>query len=245
MSALDDVRKAPGVYLLLDLDGEPAYAGQSSNLWKRLRDHLVDQRSDVVTDVLLDVYEVREVVIWYHIKELALPLRTDDDHDPDVMAKRQPLEAMEAALMRRKPRWNRKKSRWSGLEACELTYDNCDLRLPIISDAELGERQKRLRRIEAKLLHLLRAVRKASVSGEPRKALWGLMQHASDLHNICKQGLNRGGRASAQSMPNLPLEFDRESNPTHAHRTARGTPFEEGRNATEGESVPHWSDGAP
>ena len=114
MFALDRVRKAPGVYLLLDLDRKPAYAGQSSNLWKRLRDHLVDQRSDVVTDVLLDVYEVREVVIWYHIKELALPLRTDDNFDRDVMAKRQPLGVMEAAVIASlEPRWNRKKSRWS------------------------------------------------------------------------------------------------------------------------------------
>jgi hypothetical protein len=175
-----------------------------------------------VTDVLLDVYEVREVAIWYHIEEWSLPLRTDDDHDPDVIAKRQPLGVMEASLMKLKPRWNRAKSRWRGVEPCELTLANCDLLIPIVGDAELGERRKPLRRIEAKLLHLLRAVRKASVSGERHTALWGLMQHASDLHDICKHGLNRRKRASEPSISGTLLELDHESDEAEIHRPTDG-----------------------
>src|SRR5947209_2711651 len=164
---LDAVKKAPGVYLLLDLDSEPVYAGQTTNLWKRLRDHLVNQRSDVITDVLLDVYEVREVVIWYRIEELELPLRTDDDDDPEVLAKREPLDVMESAIIKQfKPRWNRAKGRFRGMDLPGLTLDNCDQRIAVLGESELVERTRPIRRIEAKLLHLLRAVRKASVSGE-------------------------------------------------------------------------------
>jgi len=191
---LHAVNKAPGVYLLLDLDCQPVYAGQASNLWKRLRDHLVNQRSDVITDVLLDVYEVREVVIWYRIEELELPLRTDDDDDPDVLAKREPLDVMESAIIKHfRPRWNRARGRFRGIDLPKLTLDNCDQRIAVVSEAELVERTRPIRRIEAKLLHLLRAVRKASVSGESRRAMMGLKQHATDLRSLCQPGPRRRG----------------------------------------------------
>jgi hypothetical protein len=204
---LDTVKKAPGVYLMLDLDSEPAYAGQTTNLWKRLRDHLVNQRSDVITDVLLDVYEVREVVIWYRIEELELPLRTDDDDNPEVLAKREPLDVMESAIIKHfKPRWNRAKGRFRGMDLPGLTLDNCDQRIPILSEAELVERTRPIRRIEAKLLHLLRAVRKASVSGESRRVMAGLRQHATDLRGLCQHGPRRRGGSPID-------EDDRESFP--------------------------------
>jgi hypothetical protein len=148
-------------------------------------------QGDTVTDVLLDIYEVRSIVIWFHLKRPTLDINIDEVIDWDVKAKLEPLDLMEAAVMREfQPRWNRAKARWKAASP-KLTLDNCDLQFSIISDAEAAARSYQIRRIEAKLLHLLRAVRKASVSGHSRKALWGLRQHSDDLVRICEHGDER------------------------------------------------------
>jgi GIY-YIG catalytic domain len=185
MIDLDRVKKAPGVYLMLDLDDKPVYAGQADNLSRRMRDHLISQKSDVVTDGLLDVYEVRSVAIWYRITEFALPLGTDDEDEEDLLAKRLSLDEMEAALIRRyQPRWNRSKPTYAG-PIPSLTVDNRDDIIELVEGDELRVRKDALRRIETKLIHLLRAVRKATISGSTRQVRKALVLHACELIGCC------------------------------------------------------------
>jgi hypothetical protein len=181
MIALARVRKAPGVYLMLDLDEKPVYAGQAENLAKRLKEHLVSQKSDVVTDGLLDVYEVRRVAIWYRVEDFHHPLLADDDGGAVLEAQNQPLDMMEAAVIRHfKPRWNRARSPYAG-PISPLTLENCYLIVEVVEGEDLRSRKDALRRIETKLIHLLRAVRKATISGSSRRVRLGLIRHACEL----------------------------------------------------------------
>lgn len=54
-----------GVYLFVDYDGEPIYAGQTSeNLRTRIRRHLTNRRTDAAAMRVLDPIEVAEIVMW-------------------------------------------------------------------------------------------------------------------------------------------------------------------------------------
>jgi hypothetical protein len=192
MIALDRVKKAPGVYLMLDLDERPVYAGQADNLARRLREHFISQKSDVVTDGLLDIYEVRRVAIWYRIEKFDLPLGTDDDGDKDSVAKRSPLGVMESSLIRHhRPRWNRTRPDYAG-EFHPLTIENTDDMIELVPTDELKARREALRRIETKLIHLLRAVRKATISGSSKRVRLAMILHTCDLLAFCKLLIPRG-----------------------------------------------------
>jgi hypothetical protein len=184
MDNLDSVQRVPGVYLMLDLDEKPIYAGKSTNVRKRLKDHLIRQRSDVVTDGLLDVYEVRSVLIWFQSEACALPLVHEDsggffDH----------LDILESAVIRQfKPRWNRSKHNWDG-PIPTLSLDNPDRRIEVIETPEaLAVRQERTERLQNRLLHMLRALRKARVSGASPKVLHALSLHALELSKMAERG---------------------------------------------------------
>jgi hypothetical protein len=54
-----------GVYVFYDFDGEPIYAGQTSeSLRTRIRRHLTNQRTDAVAMHVLDPLEVADVEVW-------------------------------------------------------------------------------------------------------------------------------------------------------------------------------------
>lgn len=54
-----------GVYLFVDYDGEPIYAGQTSEkLRTRIRRHLTNRRTDAAAMRVLDPIEVAEIVMW-------------------------------------------------------------------------------------------------------------------------------------------------------------------------------------
>lgn len=53
-----------GVYCMFDLDGEPAYAGQTSALRSRLRQHFIRQDSSVVSYGRLDIWDISYVEWW-------------------------------------------------------------------------------------------------------------------------------------------------------------------------------------
>jgi len=53
-----------GVYCMFDLDDTPAYAGQTSNLRSRLRQHFVRQDSSVSSYGRLDPWDIATVAWW-------------------------------------------------------------------------------------------------------------------------------------------------------------------------------------
>lgn len=54
-----------GVYLFVDYDGEPIYAGQTrEDLRTRIRRHLTNRRTDAAAMRVLDPIEVAEIVMW-------------------------------------------------------------------------------------------------------------------------------------------------------------------------------------
>ena len=54
----------PGVYCLFDLDEEPVYVGQSSNLRGRLRQHFIRQDSSVTSYGRLDIWDISRFDWW-------------------------------------------------------------------------------------------------------------------------------------------------------------------------------------
>jgi hypothetical protein len=165
MGRFRDVRNVPGVYLLLDLDERPLYVGKSGTLRSRLEQHFVRQDSSATADGLLDLYDVLRVAVWYADRDQAFP-----------------LEAYEAAAyLQFMPRWNRAVPAHEGpLPA--LSLEDADVVIGILDSAEeLAVRRRPLERIEAKLLHLLRAVRKARVSGASPAVRQALARHADEL----------------------------------------------------------------
>jgi hypothetical protein len=177
MGQFSDVRNVPGVYLLLDLDEQPLYVGKSGKLRGRLEQHFVRQDSSATADGLLDVYDVLRVVVWYSDREPAFP-----------------LDAFEAAAFRRyPPRWNRAVPQHPG-PLPELALENADMVIGILdSPEELAVRRQPLERIEAKLLHLVRAVRKAKISGASPAVRKALARHAQELSDLFERSLESGG----------------------------------------------------
>jgi hypothetical protein len=175
MGRFSQVRNVPGVYLLIDLDEKPLYVGKSGKLRDRLEQHFIRQDSSATADGLLDIYDVKLVVAWYADREPVFP-----------------LEAYEsAAYLKFPPRWNRAVPVHSD-SLPELTIENADVAIGILNSAEeLAVRGQALERIEAKLLHLLRAVRKAKISGASPGVRRALARHAQELSELFDRLLDR------------------------------------------------------
>ena len=61
---LSTIPTDPGVYCMFDLDDTPTYAGQTSNLRNRLRQHFVRQDSSVSSYGRLDPWDIATVAWW-------------------------------------------------------------------------------------------------------------------------------------------------------------------------------------
>jgi hypothetical protein len=166
------VENVPGAYLLLDLDERPLYVGSSKNVRNRLVQHFIRQDSSAAADGVLDPYEVLRVVVWY----------------ADGML----TNALEAALYHRfRPRWNRAIPP-SPTPLPTLTLDNADVVVEVQDTPEqLALRREPLERIEAKLFHLLRAVRKAKIAGASDGTYNALALHSGELHTLFQDTLSR------------------------------------------------------
>jgi excinuclease UvrABC nuclease subunit len=161
-SLFSDVKNLPGVYLLVDLDEQPLYVGKSKALRNRLEQHFVAQNSSATADGLLDVYDVLRVYIWYW----------------NYTA----LDVAESAMqLQFQPRWNRALPTVStGLPV--LSLETASVVVGILDSPELvALRREPLERAENKLLHLLRAVRKARISGASPDTRQALLKHAEEI----------------------------------------------------------------
>lgn len=179
MGRFNEVRNVPGVYVLFDLEGMALYAGQSGKLRDRLVQHFVRQDSSATADGLLDIYDVLKVVVWYAYPRMDL----FEEEDDAVRERMQPLDILEASVMKAfQPRWNRAKAvDWAG-PIPTLAVANADISVGILdSPEEFAVRRQPLERIEAKLLHLIRAVRKAKISGASPAVRKALTRHSEEL----------------------------------------------------------------
>jgi hypothetical protein len=179
MGQFTDVRNIPGIYLLLDIDMNPLYAGKSKHLRTRIEQHFVRQDSSATADGLLDIYDVVKVVVWYAYPKYQLFV----EEDASVKERMQPLDILEAAVCKQfEPRWNRAKPvTWAG-PMPKLTIEDADIVVGILDSPEqIAVRREPLERIEAKLLHLMRATRKAKISGASPAVRRALFRHAEEL----------------------------------------------------------------
>jgi hypothetical protein len=161
-SLFSGVQNLPGVYLLVDLDEQPLYVGKSKALRARLEQHFVGQNSSATADGLLDLYDVLRVYIWYW------------DHSA--------LDVAESALhLTFQPRWNRALPT-ATTELPVVSLETASAVVGILDSPELVVlRREPLERAENKLLHLLRAVRKARISGASPDTRQALLRHAEEL----------------------------------------------------------------
>src|SRR5262249_15986474 len=97
-----------------------------------------------------------------------------------------------------KPRWNRQAPAWAG-PLPEISLEEAALIIRLVdSDEELRIRRQSVLRIEAKLFHMLRALRKARVSGASPAILRALETHSKELLRLWR-GANRGRRVNLLS----------------------------------------------
>jgi hypothetical protein len=168
MGRFSDVVNTAGVYVLFDLDDSALYVGKSAKLRDRLEQHFVKQDSSATADGLLDIYDVLRVTVWYAKPEAGMS-----------------VEACEAAAYEAfRPRWNRAVPAHAG-PLPELSIENEDVVIGILdSPAKLAVRREPLERIEGKLLHLVRAVRKTKISGASPAVRHALARHADELAKL-------------------------------------------------------------
>ena len=77
----------------------------------------------------------------------------------------------------------------------DLTVDNADLVVGILDSVEqIAVRREPPERIEAKLLHVIRAVRRAKISGASRGVRLALARHGEELLTLLKAYSLRIGR---------------------------------------------------
>lgn len=87
MSMVDDLKEVPdssGVYCFYDIYGEPIYVGETSNLRDRLRQHLANQNSSVVTYGKLDPLDVWKAEYWCTDRESKAENQLKKEFEPKI-----------------------------------------------------------------------------------------------------------------------------------------------------------------
>lgn len=145
-----------GVYCMFDLDGEPAYAGQTSDLRSRLRQHFVRQDSSVVSYGRLDIWDIAYVDWW----------------------KTSQRDSAEASLLTNyEPYLN-----FDGEATTPVTKESVDLENPagtlqLLTEDELQFRSQCYNRAKQKLEHLLRMIDKIHLAGHSNDTKNTLYEH--------------------------------------------------------------------
>jgi hypothetical protein len=205
MPDFSKVKNIPGVYLMQDMDGNSLYAGKGKRVRRRLERHFYRQDSSVTADGLLDIYEVSKIFVWYAEQQFALPFKLPDDQ-----GRRGTLELLEVAIYKRfKPRLNRSELKCGG-PLPELIRENADVTIELVTATEMESGRDPMQRIEGKLLHMLRALRKARVSGASQGVKTALVQLSKELHHLCQESLQPNNRSAD-------LLFETEASPDTEH----------------------------
>jgi len=148
--------ETPGVYCLFDLDGVPAYAGQSSKLRSRLRQHFVRQDSSVVSYGRLDIWDIAYIDWWK---------TTERDR------------AEQSLLAHYRPYLNFGNELEDGQLASPIDIDEPDGVIQLVSEDEREFRSEPYNRTKQKLEHLSRMVDKIKLAGHSDDTKRTLYEH--------------------------------------------------------------------
>jgi excinuclease UvrABC nuclease subunit len=151
---LTPIPTEPGVYCMYDLDDTPTYAGQTSNLRSRLRQHFVRQDSSVSSYGRLDPWDIAFVAWW----------TTDqtDQAEQDLLNTFQPYLNFAAESTTQPPQG-------------EIDVEEPDGTFALISDEEQDFRRQPYNRAKQKIEHINRMVDKikyANHSDDTRRTLY-------------------------------------------------------------------------
>ncbi len=146
----------PGVYCMFDLDGNPAYAGQSGDLRNRLRQHFIRQDSSVVSYGRLDIWDIASVEWW-------------GTTNTDI--------AENALLSHYRPYLNFNREISSPMQQTPLSIENPDGELQLLTEEELVFRSDPYQRSKQKLEHLLRMIDKIKIAGHSEETKKTLYEH--------------------------------------------------------------------
>lgn len=144
----------PGVYCMFDLDDTPTYAGQTSNLRSRLRQHFVRQDSSVSSYGRLDPWDIASVAWW--------TTKQTDQAEQDLLNTFQPYLnfAVESDTQ---------------LQQGEIDVEEPDGTFALMSDEEQNFRRQPYNRVKQKIEHINRMVDKikyADHSDDTRQTLY-------------------------------------------------------------------------
>jgi excinuclease UvrABC nuclease subunit len=143
-----------GVYCMFDLDDTPAYAGQTSNLRSRLRQHFVRQDSSVSSYGRLDPWDIASVAWW-----------TTEQTDPaeqDLLGEFQPYLNFAAESETQPPQG-------------AIDAEEPDGTFALMSEDEQAFRRQPYNRVKQKIEHINRMVDKikyANHSDDTRQTLY-------------------------------------------------------------------------
>ena len=146
----------PGIYCMFDLDGEPAYAGQTSKLRSRLRQHFIRQDSSVVSYGRLDIWDIAFVDWW---------------STPDTD------QAEKVLLSEYRPYLNFDAEISAPSETTSIDLNNPDGTMELVSEEELVFRSDPYNRSKQKLEHLLRMMDKIKLAGHSEDTKKTLYEH--------------------------------------------------------------------
>lgn len=151
---LTTVPTEEGVYCMLDLDDTPAYAGQTSNIRSRLRQHFIRQDSSVSSYGRLDPWDIASVA-WWTTKQ------TDQ-------AEQQLLDEFQPYL-----NFSAENDTHDNQNA--IAIEDPDGTFTLISEEEQKFRQQSYNRVKQKIEHINRMVDKikyANHSDDTRRTLY-------------------------------------------------------------------------
>lgn len=145
-----------GVYCLFDLDGEPAYAGQTSKLRSRLRQHFIRQDSSVVSYGRLDIWDIA-FVDWWNTQDTG--------------------RAEQTLLIKHRPYLNFDSEINGPSGTVPINIEDPEGTIELVSEEELQFRSDPYNRSKQKLEHIHRMLDKIKLSGHSDDTKKTLFEH--------------------------------------------------------------------
>ncbi|WP_250160930.1 GIY-YIG nuclease family protein [Natrinema salinisoli] len=146
---------------MFDLDGKAAYAGKSSKLRSRLRQHFVRQDSSVVSYGRLDIWDI-SYVDWWETSET-------DRAEQKLLSTHQPYLNFDDEIT-------------SPSGSVDLNLEHPDGTVELVSEEEREFRSEPYNRSKQKLEHLLRMVDTIKLAGHSEATKKTLYAHQRIFH---------------------------------------------------------------